>query len=599
MEIEQEITEVEITIKKGRFIEAYNLLNSKLVNNPDNIRLLQLKGLVLAKIGEPIKAKDHMESIYKVNKDPETSGILGRIYKDLFKKTNNPEYGQKSREIYRDCFRKEKDYYNGINAATMSFAVGDKAEAVGIAQSVIDIIMKNDCKDYWSLATLGEAYLIINDPVNAFHYYEEAVKTSSESPGNVNSSYHQILFLKNIISIPADILNILKPKPIVVFSGHMIDHPDRVVPRFPETISVEIKKDIKHRLQEIDAGIGYSSLACGSDILFVEAMLERGAEVNVYLPFQKDDFIEKSVGFAGQNWVDRFNKILEKTRVNYITEERYLGSDELFSFLNRIILGQAQVRSKSLQAEYYMMGVFHSSKKNIKTGGTEEFFKKYKGRNNIIIIDPKKYISRDKTYQNKPISITGNDKSAPPFGLKRFIKSILFSDIKGFSKLNEEQMPYFMHVLLNKIAVRINNFRIRPYIVNTWGDAIFSVFSSPLEAAEYAVILRNIFRETRWSEFNLPENINIRIALHTGPIFVARDPITGKMNAYGSHVNRAARIEPVTVPGSIYATDQFTTLLMLDYPEKYKYEYVGIIDLAKGFGKQEIYNIIPADEKLN
>ena len=74
---------------------------------------------------------------------------------------------------------------------------------------------------------------------------------------------------------------------------------------------------------------------------------------------------------------------------------------------------------------------------------------------------------------------------------------------------------------------------------------------------------------------------------------------------YGGNVNRAARIEPISVPGKIYASEQFVALLTAeesahrheavlrggDYLERYVVEYVGVQVLPKGFGEQAIYMI--------
>ena len=49
-----------------------------------------------------------------------------------------------------------------------------------------------------------------------------------------------------------------------------------------------------------------------------------------------------------------------------------------------------------------------------------------------------------------------------------------------------------------------------------------------------------------------------------GPVYSGHDPIIGKMNYYGSHVNRAARIEPVTIPGCAFLSEQFAALLAID-----------------------------------
>jgi class 3 adenylate cyclase len=62
----------------------------------------------------------------------------------------------------------------------------------------------------------------------------------------------------------------------------------------------------------------------------------------------------------------------------------------------------------------------------------------------------------------------------------------------------------------------------------------------------------------------LPERMTLRISLHAGPVYVYEDQIINRENYIGSHVNRAARMEPVTVPGHVYATDASAALAELE-----------------------------------
>ena len=60
---------------------------------------------------------------------------------------------------------------------------------------------------------------------------------------------------------------------------------------------------------------------------------------------------------------------------------------------------------------------------------------------------------------------------------------------------------------------------------------------------------------------------------------------------YGAHVNKAARIEPITLPGAIYVSEQFAATLKVETRDHYRYNHVGKIDLPKKFGKQELYSV--------
>ena len=148
-----------------------------------------------------------------------------------------------------------------------------------------------------------------------------------------------------------------------------------------------------------------------------------------------------------------------------------------------------------------------------------------------------------------------------------------------------------MYELLKEISNCIKSLKKKPEVLNTWGDSIFFVYENPRDLVLFAFSLKNIITKTDWASRNLPPEINIRIALHAGPVFLGEDPISGKLNAYGSHVNRAARIEPVTIQGCIYASEQFAALLAIEAPNEFVIDHVGIIELPKKFGEQEIYQI--------
>ncbi len=68
----------------------------------------------------------------------------------------------------------------------------------------------------------------------------------------------------------------------------MIDHPSRARPRFPGTLESTVAAAIRDKIKTINGGFSFSSAACGSDILFAEAMLEAGGEVTIVLPYERE-----------------------------------------------------------------------------------------------------------------------------------------------------------------------------------------------------------------------------------------------------------------------------------------------------------------------
>ncbi len=131
----------------------------------------------------------------------------------------------------------------------------------------------------------------------------------------------------------------------------------------------------------------------------------------------------------------------------------------------------------------------------------------------------------------------------------------------------------------------------KPLAVNTWGDGIFATFGSMGEAGHFALKLAELVVATRWELFGLPEDLSIRIALHAGPVYAIEDPVTQRPGFWGGHVSRAARIEPITPPGQVYASRAFAALARDEGGCDFTCEYVGQTPLAKGYGTFPTYHV--------
>jgi len=168
---------------------------------------------------------------------------------------------------------------------------------------------------------------------------------------------------------------------------------------------------------------------------------------------------------------------------------------------------------------------------------------------------------------------------------------MLFADLVGYSRFAEEQYPRYIQGFLGTVAEQLKGSPSRPIFKNIWGDAILFVFRDLLAAAEYAMELRDLVRATAWQELGLPQDLAIRIGLHVGPVYYAREPVLDRLNFFGTHVNQAARIEPVTSPGNVYASEQFAAFLLAEPDSGLDCRYVGVIVLPKDFGSYPIYHI--------
>jgi class 3 adenylate cyclase len=123
----------------------------------------------------------------------------------------------------------------------------------------------------------------------------------------------------------------------------------------------------------------------------------------------------------------------------------------------------------------------------------------------------------------------------------------------------------------------------------TWGDGLYFVFDAVRAAGLFALELCDVINGTRWPDYGLPADLNLRIGLHAGPIYACPDPITNEQTYIGSHVNRTARIEPITPPGLVYTSQSFAALAVQQRIRDFICEYVGRIPLPKGSGTIPAY----------
>lgn len=576
------IAEATRLIRAGQFFAAHDVAQAGLRRHPGSVRLAWASGQALARTGALEQARALIEPICAAGtEDEDLLGLLARIRKDQWRLDGDAGRLRDSRDLYLQAFEKTGGFYTGINAASMSRLLGEAEQAARLAREVLAICERAGGRDYWTLATMGEALLLLGRGAEAAGRYREAAALAQGDWQAISSSRDQLLLLeRHGADVPPEALAALRPPAIGVFTGHMLDAPGRSPPRFPPEREAAIRAAIEAEIEALDLRIGYSSAACGGDLLFIEAMLARGAEVNVVLPFARADFVETSVRFAGEAWIRRFERALERANdVQFVTTERHLGDDRLFGFGNRFMTGLALLRARSFSSEPWLVALWDGGESQ--AGGAGDAIGRWPFADRVRVIGG-----------GDPAAVPAADP--PPSS--RAVKCLLFADVVGFSKLNEEDTPAFVE-LLRRVARRMEALGRKPEFLNTWGDAIFAVTGAAEEMVGYALDLRASLRAARNSG-GVPAHVDLRTGLHAGPVFEALDPLTGRPNLYGAHVNRAARIEPITVPGEIYASEQFVALLLSETAarrgaEPWRIEYVGTLALAKAYGAQKLYHLAP------
>lgn len=173
--------------------------------------------------------------------------------------------------------------------------------------------------------------------------------------------------------------------------------------------------------------------------------------------------------------------------------------------------------------------------------------------------------------------------------LKTTTSYILFTDVRGYSQLTNEESAVFHGWVLPMLADRLG--RDAWSYANTWGDAIVFTIDAARTAANLALEMRDFFRVRDWEDVGLPP-LEVRISVHRGEHFVGKDPFTGRQAPFGPALTLAARIEPVVTPGEVWITEDVALgVRRADSGQRSRFmtEEVGEIELAKGFRTERLY----------
>lgn len=141
------------------------------------------------RLSEHNKAEDILkEVISEYGPDPETNGLLGRVYKDLYNQNKESAIGKgflnKAIQAYKDGFDADwRDFYPGVNLVTLLALKGDEETLTEYLPVVLFSTKQNIKKgqaNYWDYATLVELEVINRNYEKANEYLLDALPLITE-----------------------------------------------------------------------------------------------------------------------------------------------------------------------------------------------------------------------------------------------------------------------------------------------------------------------------------------------------------------------------------------------------------------------------------
>ncbi|MEP6951138.1 MAG: tetratricopeptide repeat-containing protein [Ginsengibacter sp.] len=200
--------------------------------------------------------------------------------------------------------------------------------------------LEDDKLKLWiSISEADLACLTLTKALRVQALYQKVIQESNDL--NFDSARRQLLIYEqlnvqseNVKAALAAFLNakVFEEQPnqnYILFTGHMIDKPDRIPPRFTpdkeEVVRATIKEQVLKEKNKIKGQVkGIAGGACGGDILFHEVCSELGIATELFLALPREQFVVESVEFAGPQWVERFDDLYRKLPRRILSQTKEL-----------------------------------------------------------------------------------------------------------------------------------------------------------------------------------------------------------------------------------------------------------------------------------
>ena len=466
----------------------------------------------------------------------DVGALEARCLKDLGFETGTAEALLAAAQAYEHVYQRFGGYYPLINAATLALLGGDHGRAQSLARQTLTEATNSD---YWAQVSRAEALLILKDIEKAAATLQAASATSVP-PSDLATTKKQLLRVCAANGLPASLLSSMHIPAVLYYRGRDVAANDM------PTLTASIRSQVR----ELDAGFAYGSLANTGDILFAETLLDMGVELNLVLPYRADEFARVSIP---PGWSARFQSCINGAKsLSFVLDNDVLHHACVLAMSARQAMGLARYRADKLASAVL----------------------------NLTIRDREAELTADFVIQQE----AGACETIVP-------RCLLFADVKGFSKLPERNMDAFVQSFMGAQAQAIGRFASDVEFRATAGDGIFLVFKTPLLAAECGLAMQQEAIEFDRRRFGIETDLQLRMAIHYGPVRPVHDPILDAPSFAGREIIRAARMEPITPPGEIFVTEQLASALFLAGAANYRCDYVGILPSAKSFGSFRMYSI--------
>lgn len=503
-----------------------------------------------------------------------------RLIKDrarLHPKNERRTLLREAADSYHNVFNISGDPFPCINAASLYLLSGDEVTGRNLANEClknIDFTSQGLGHEppFFHHATQAEALLLLGDQAGA----EKALATGiAEAPTDYTShatTLRQFSLLSEHLGIGEQWLAPFRPPATCHFAGSLatLSH---IGAGDLDTVS-----QISRLIRNNRIGAGYGALAAGADILVAETLLAENCELHVVLPCVPELFVSFAVRPYGDEWEERFQHCLKAaTTKTFATQDETLSCHRAIDLASTIAMGRAIEYADLFSTSAIQLTLSSGPESGPLTRSHQSIWTAA-GHESLHLTLPA-------STEPAPVIAGIEDQS-------RFMAAMLFADIAGFGALSDQQVMTSLETIFAPLTEAITKHPVLPCHRASWGDGLFLVYENVSDAAEIALKLQNMFSRINMVAAGLPADLALRIGGHFAPARFQRDPVTGRPSVYGSQVSYAARIEPETLPGSVFVSEHFAAALRLYGKNSYTAYFTGQQTLRKKSPAIRLFNLV-------
>ncbi|WP_299698048.1 TRAFs-binding domain-containing protein [Hydrocarboniphaga sp.] len=549
------LAQAEAAMRDGNDLRCHDLLSRALKRGLVSRRMEYLRLLALANVGGTQLALEHYGrlALEPQELDEDWLALQGRLEKDLALAGGGDASAHflRSAEVYSDSFRRWRGPYSGINAATMLLMAGQPAQARDVAQQVrtrlAELRPASESEQFFHLVSGAEAALHLGDQAQCRERLQQANELCVNDVVRRGRTLQQMRRLCERLAADPSVLANLRMPPLLLLRRR----PDSGAALSAAARELRIEADIP------PGALVFMALLDTVDLDVAEHLLERGAHLYPLLSQPAADAHAEWSSRWGEATAARLRRVVDRAQrlaivPGFLDEEAEWRAHQLAC----TALGAALLTALRLGCEWRPAWVQRMDQRVFLRSG-----------------EPGEYVD------------------GPPPAPNRRMVGILFADFAGFGRIPDTEMQRFWREVMGTMSTRLSHYGQSVLHSATWGDALHVVTRDASTAAEIAADILQALDQQRRDPNGVASKLELRVAAHYAPAFEDLDALRGTPVFYGSQISFAARIEPVTPPGTVFGSDAFVARLMLESPDRFSAEYAGELELAKKFGAHPLFAV--------